>query len=215
MASYSGIMMYERCPKSYEHKYILKTPDLRPKSEAMARGTTIHNALENFLLKKQDHLHHEIQAKHGARYRAIRDTCKVWPERKFAFTDAWEECDFDASDAAIRGVIDLLYQDANDTVHVHEFKTGKEYEEHAQQKALYGLVTLLLFPSQTSVEVTGVYLDLNKYIPATFNRSLMFAYKDTWEKRLAKLQLPIFNTRPGFYCKWCAYSKKNGGPCEF
>ena len=211
--SHSGLMTYERCPKQYEYRYILKIPDTRPKSDAMARGSTIHESLEHFLLGKQDFVHHEVM-KHGARYRAIRDTCTVWPERKFAFDEKWSEVDFDSEDAWIRGVIDLVYKDQHDTVYVHEFKTGREYPEHGGQKALYGLVALLLFPQQ-EVEVTGVYLDLNKDVKSTFSKSLVMAYKDMWEKRFAKVKLPIYNTSPGRHCNWCAYSKKCAGPCQF
>ena len=141
----------------------------------------------------------------------------AYPEFEFALTKEWEATTFDADDAYVRGYIDNLFvfdYGGTKRVVIDEYKTGQEYDEHAQQKAMYAMVGMVLYPDIDSIEVVGVYLDKKKLKPTTYNRAHLHSMQYTWQRDIAKLDIPIFPARPGIHCRWCPKSNKKGGPCK-
>ena len=60
------------------------------------------------------------------------------------------------------------------------------------------------------------YLDAGEERGRTFMRSEVPGLKKHWEKRSkAMLADTSFKATPGDACRWCAYSKTKGGPCEY
>ena len=213
--SYSGLGMYDNCPSSFERKYILKEQVREVKEEdapAMFRGKRIHEGIEKFLLGDDEAIPREAEF-YIDFFKSIRKQETLTPEREFAFNPEWVTTSFHDPHAAIRGVIDAVFVDG-DTCHVFEFKTGKIYEEHEKQRALYGLAALLLEPIVDKAVVTNIYIDQRKNQSAEFTREEIEAYKWLWSRRMAKVQPPQnYMMRPNWKCKWCAYSQSNGGTC--
>lgn len=215
-ASFSRVQTYKKCPASYEWQYVLgNRPEYSP-GPAAQRGTRIHNSIEQaFLLNDVHKLDDEIPAKiipvlmehHG------RDDCECRPEMPFAFTSEWEPTEFDAKDAYVRGLMDNVFIYSNKLI-IHEYKTGKEYDEHADQKQLYAMAGMLLWPEIDNVKVVGVYIDQQKVVPTTYNRAHLPSMQFMWKRQIDKLHLPIYPARPGMHCRWCPKSSKHGdGPC--
>jgi hypothetical protein len=131
---------------------------------------------------------------------------------EFALTKDWEATEFDADDAYVRGFMDNVFV-YPDRLCIHEYKTGQEYDDHADQKALYAMIAMLLFPDHNSVEIKGMYIDKQKEVVNTYSRALLHSMKYHWKREIDKLSVPIYPTRPGGHCRWCPKSNKGGGPC--
>lgn len=216
--SFSRMQGYKKCPASYEWKYLLGNPG-NPPGPAAARGTRIHNSIEDFHNGVGD-LDEEIplvMADYVNTYYDV-DGWKAYPELEFGFTSDWEITTFEADDCYIRGKMDGVFVEGPwvdpTRVVIDEYKTGKEYPEHADQKAMYALASLVIWPTIESVVVSGVYLDLKKIKPTTYMRAHLPAMQFEWKRQIDKLKIPIYPARPGFHCRWCTKSHKGGGPCQ-
>jgi len=210
--SFSGLMTYEKCPAQYDYKYNQGLRDDGP-GPAAARGTQVHKSIEDYYLNDGE-LHDAIPIQMRKVICGPKDTCKeVYPELAFSFTENWEPTEFEAEDAFVRGYMDNVIVNP-DKLLVHEYKTGSIYPEHEDQKALYALASLLLFPDYDTVEVQGIYIDKKKVVPSTYGRVSITSMKFMWAKRINKVHLNIYPARPGLHCRWCVASKAKGGPCQ-
>lgn len=212
-ASFSSIQTYKKCPAQYNYKYNLGMRDDRPPGPAALRGTAIHNSIEDHY-NFDSPLHEEIPEKIKPHILKHKGVCEdVRPEMTFALTREWSPCEFDAEEAYVRGFIDNVFV-YPDRVVMHEYKTGRYYPEHEEQKALYGMVGLILFDHVEQVEVHGVYIDQKLVKPATYDRLQLPSMQFMWQKDIDKMELDIFPARPGQHCRWCPASKLAGGPCQ-
>jgi hypothetical protein len=212
--SYTQYSMYKQCPRKYKLRYIDKVPDTRPKNQAASRGTMMHDSVEQFFLRKTEYLAPEV-AKYKQRFFLLRENYDCVPEEKFCFTAEWEPTDWDSEDGYLRGVIDLKYVD-NNAVNMLEWKSGKVWDDHIEQRNLYGMAALLLHPEADKAKVTNFYFDKDKEIEQLYSKAALVMYKDVWSKRIDHMDAKQpYTPFPGFWCRWCPYSKKAGGPCEF
>ena len=215
--SYSGVSMYNTCPSSFHRKYNLREeggpPPTIETAPQMFRGTRIHGSVEDMLLHKVDKLDDEIQPYNGF-IMEIRQRGAV-PEVPFAFTKAWEICEFDDPLANIRGYLDAkLVEEEPQELIVYEWKTGKKYDEHQQQRALYGLAGLLLHPEHRKIRVITVYMDQMENAETTYEQSMVSSYKWMWDRHINKTRPPQpYPMRPSWKCRYCEYSKNQGGKC--
>ena len=213
--SYSGIGSYNQCPSRFKRRYvtkeIVKEPPQDPSSGA-GRGLRIHQSVEDCLSGKTKKVDPEIQKMYGEWILSIAEDST--PELEFAFNNMWERVAFDDPEAMIRGFIDNIHK--TDKLVVHEWKTGKVYDTHADQRALYALACLLIYPEFETVEVICVYFDQGKNVNTHYNRAELATYKWMWERKINKTKPPqAYPMRPGWYCGWCPYSSKKGfgGKC--
>lgn len=218
--SFSRLMTYKKCPANYEWQYVLGNKEGYEPGPAAQRGTRIHNSIEATYLGTGE-LDEEIPPQmvtHIMKHHGKGDWI-FYPEYEFALTKDWEPCEFNDEHAYIRGFMDnLLTRVDKDNyvveVLVDEYKTGGIYDEHDLQKQLYAMVAMILYPDIEKVTVTGVYIDKKKLHTTEYIRSHLFTMKYTWQRDIAKLDVPIYPARPGFHCRWCPKSKKKeGGTC--
>ena len=225
--SFSKWATYDQCPRKYKYRYRDKVAVIKTdKNEAALRGTRVHNSVEELFKGTRPNVDEEIQDAYGEWLCSIRDAYECIPELKFALNAEFESCDFDAPDCLVRGYIDLVVKDGKNSktgedvetpsIHGYEWKTGKEYPEHMQQKMLYGMILLILFPLVQEVSVTGVYFDQGHNRKIVYKRGMLGTYKWQW---LRKFEVMDKDTtcapNPNFMCKWCDYSRASGGPCSF
>jgi len=98
---------------------------------------------------------------------------------------------------------------------VLEWKTGKRYDSHADQRSLYTLAAFILYPKANFVRTSSVYFDLSgadETLEA--ERSNLPVLQMTWMKRINRTRPPRdYIARPGRNCGNCASNRKNGGTC--
>jgi len=204
------------CPRKYKHAYVDKLPriPLEPDSPAH-RGSRIHDSIEQYLLGNTERLDSEIHEKWGEYMFKLRERGGI-PEQKFGFKDEWDCCDFDDPEAMVRGLLDVVDISIPDTVSVLEWKTGKDYPEHAHQRSLYAVAASLLYPDKKFISVTNVYLDKDKFNREQFTAGSLDYMKKMWKDRFATvLADEAFIPMPQFLCRYCDFSKAKGGPCAF
>ena len=214
--SFSRAMLYKKCPASYEWQYILGHKEEFDPGPAAMRGTRIHDSIERAYLEGDpSHIDSEVPSKMLPHILEHMDKdCECRPEMAWAVTKDWEVTGFDSEDAYLRGLMDNVFI-YPDRVVIHEYKTGQVYDEHADQKQLYALVALLMWPDIPEVEVIGVYIDGKKLVPTRYSRGHLMTMKYTWDRLVQKMALPIYPTRPGMHCRWCPKSSKHkDGPCN-
>ena len=212
--SYSRLSTYEDCPKSYWYSYVEGLPGFRPPSPAANRGSDIHTAAEEYLKGVRKIYPPELQ-KVSAHAMLLKQK-KAQSELKLAVTDKWEPCDYKDPNAYLRGIVDILYVE-DKTVHVQDWKSGQVYPGHATQMENYVAITAAHFPEAETYVTRLVYID----------QGIVTLPKHTAPARLKPIRMlmdgriknaeddTIFPVQPGQACKWCNYSKKYGGPCQY
>ena len=217
--SYSQVSLYEKCPRQWKLRYIDRFPVDREKSSAAARGTMIHESVEKFLLGEADEVHPEIAQWQGWLQELRDEPDGVHAEFQFCLDEEWNPVPWDSEDGHIRGYIDTVYLEIdNNEGTVYEYKTGRKYPEHALQMELYSTVVLEMFEALEKVTAYPVYFDGKDTdsVPVEFTRDRQGTRKYLWSSRINRIDKDkYYAARPGMYCRWCDFSKSNGGPCEF
>lgn len=181
-------------------------------SDAASRGTDKHKMVELFL-KNEGELDDSLSF-YSEFFSGLKTLPVCEPESRFAMDSEWHVSSWDQS--SLRGVMDLKVVGDTGAHTVYEFKTGKKYQDHYDQNQLYGVVELCSHPELAEVDVYGIYLDLGETTWYKFNRDMLPAMTTTWDIRLKRMDEPASHVpNPGYYCRWCAYGKTNGGPCSF
>jgi hypothetical protein len=196
----------------YKLRYIDKLPDTR--SAAANRGLDKHKSIEQFLKKEIDTL--PIELNFYTQFLTGLRSYENYPEHKVALTVDWEPCAWDSEIAWYRGVYDLKLLQTPEEATVYDWKTGKIYEDHNDQKSLYSVAVFAEQPALRSVRAIHVYLDLNQSREKLFHAGEVRQLREQWASRAKKLEEDKeFIPNPGFHCRWCSYSKAKGGPCRF
>ena len=214
--SFTQWSMYDGCPRKFKYRYKDRIPVVQGvKSEAAIRGTRVHESIEHYFEDKRPDLDPEIHDNYFDFVEGLKDNYEYTAELKFAINKLWEPCDYKDENCLVRGFIDLVVFPEG-RLNAFEWKTGKEYDEHIHQKMLYGMVLLILYPDVKDATVTGVYLDQQMNRAVTYRREMLGTYKWMWDRRFSMMDNDeVCAPNPSFKCRWCDYSKANGGPCSF
>ena len=211
--SLSALKLYERCGAQYDYRYNQKLPsDAGP---AANRGTEQHALIETFI-KVGGELAPELDfyTLFLRDIRAYRDGA-ILPEHQLAVDQDWKPVLWDDPKAWARGILDLLLLPETGCATVYDWKTGKMYDDHFDQKELYAAFVLSCYPTLTEVESVHTYLDLKKNTTRVYHISQLAAVQQKWTERAGKMEQKDYTPTPGWHCKWCSYSRGKGGLCKF
>lgn len=213
--SLSSLGTYEKCGFKYKLKYVEKLKEQR--SDKASRGVDNHSIVENFLKGTIPDVSEELGF-----YRAFLTGLKsyeIYPEHKVSLTRQWTPTTWGAPDSWYRGVLDLKLIEKDiraPSAVVYDWKTGKIYPDHDDQKSLYALAVLSEQPTLLQVRTVHVYFDLNSNREKTFHRDQVPELRREWETRVQRLeQDPVYIPNPGWQCRYCSFSREKGGPCQF
>lgn len=210
--SLSSLGTYERCGFKYKLKYVEKIPEVR--SSHANRGVDNHLIVEGFLKGTITDLPPELSF-YNTFFEGLK-TYEIYPEHRISLRRDWTPTSWGAEDSWYRGVLDLKLQKTPEEAVVYDWKTGKIYADHDDQKSIYSLAVLAEQPTVRQVRAVHVYLDRNEHREKTFHRDEMHELRNFWEGRVQRLeQDPQYIPNPGFYCRYCSYSRERGGPCQF
>jgi hypothetical protein len=208
--SLSSLSTYEKCPAQYKYRYIDGLTSA--KGAAAARGVSTHAVVEGYLKGELTAVTSELSF-----YQGFLDELKkagAKSEEKLALTKSWEPTAWDG--AWWRGILDCLVFPTPEEAILYDWKTGKIYPDHDDQKALYSLAVLSTFPAVRFVRAVHVYLDLGKNQQKGYSQSQVHMLREFWGNRVARLERDVnFITKPGFYCRYCPFSRAQNGPCKF
>ncbi len=211
--SLTRLQVSESCGAKYKWRYLDHLPEAA-KSEAAARGSAKHTLIESYL-NSQEAM--ELPAE-LAYYKGFLDALKshsCLPEHRIALDADWNKCDWDAPEAELKSVLDLLSIGELEAT-IYDWKSGKIYPDHADQRELYALAVFCAYPTVQTIRTIHVYIDLAKNREATYFRGMLEVMKAKWMERVNKMRaMTEFIPNPTYKCRWCGYSRYNGGPCQF
>lgn len=210
--SLSSLQTYEKCGFQYKLKYI---EFLRgAESHAAARGTMKHKLIEMFLTGELANLPPDLD--YYSQFLTGLKSQQLFIEHKVALNEKWEVVDWKSPEVWLKAVLDLKIVPEPSSAHLYDWKSGKIYDSHEDQRSLYSLTIFAEHNSVQTVRAFHVYVDLGKTREAEYRRDQMYELRKRWEDRASKLWVnPQYIPNPGYHCNWCPFSKDKGGPCRF
>lgn len=209
--SYTKVATHDKCNAKYNYRYNLNVPVKPIESKNRDRGTNTHKEIENYLHKRVPQIPEEFNEFYGQFFMALQAVPDIKIEEPFGLDREFAPCAFDDPNYYIRGFMDLRIGNT-----IYEWKTGRVYPEHENQRLLYGLAALLSNPAFDHVKVISVYLDRKENVERTYLKNLITNYKWVWRGLIEKVEKDdMFIPMPSNLCVYCEYSRNNGGPCKF
>lgn len=207
--SLSSLSVFERCQLKYKLQYIDQLPV--PRGAAASRGVENHKIFEDRIKGVLSTLPLEYNYYEALVKEIIDKQGKA--EYKVSFKKGWEPCGWNDPDVWYRGILDVYAPGW-----VVDWKTGKIYPDHDDQKHLYSTAAMSQCSDLQRVRAEHVYIDLGKRREQTFDRANLPDMQKHWETRARFLELTApedMVPNPGMQCRWCPFSAKVGGPCRF
>ncbi len=214
--SYSRWKTYQECPRKAKYSYIdrMKTPE----SPAMARGTAIHKAAEDYITGARKTIAPELKNVKATLQLLRKGGASA--EGELAFTINWQPVGWFDPSVWVRVKVDATMPTSGKVreLLVVDWKSGKKYPDHENQLSLYGLAGLIINPLVDAARCQDHYTDMPKdnVLEHVYKRVELPALQKDWAKQTkAMLNDTKFAPLPSYSCPRCPFSKANGGPCEF
>jgi hypothetical protein len=205
--SYSGLSLYQQCPKKYFHLKVAK--DFKePETEALSYGTKVHEAAE-FYIRDGKPIPPEFSY-----MQEILDKLKELPgeklcEHEMGLARDLSPVGFKDKDVWWRGIADLVVLD-DDRAFLVDYKTGKS-SRYADTKQLEILSLALFkhFPQIKKVKAGLLFVVAKDFVKADYKQETAH---EAWVKWLnetmqmeASYENNVWNAKPNFTCKnYCA-----------
>ena len=209
--SYSSVSTYEACPAKWKFSYVDNIP-WKP-SAAMVRGTRLHSMAEEYVNGTLSRVPHEV-SKIGLMLEDLKGK-GAQAEAVWMLDSGWAPT-LDPAAAWVKAIVDVHYLDG-DTLHVKDYKSGREYPGHAGQLELYGLIGMQVYPAVRRVEVGAVYIDAgNEGAQGSLIRAMSPKLIKIWDDKARTMMADeTYTPTPGGACRWCDFQKAKGGPCDY
>lgn len=224
--SYSVYTQYMKCPMSVMFDKIKRIKIYEPENPAFIKGNAIHKNAEQYItmVDPPEIIAELISVK--PRLEAFRKL-KASVEQDWAFTKEWLPSRWnDWNNCWLRIKVDVCAitktkKPKPTLIHITDWKSGKIYEEHKQQRSLYALgglqlVQLGILPGGAAVKVVAehLYTDTTQSATEEFTMKDLNPLKSEWMSRIKQMMSDTkYPAKTGFHCRYCRYRKSNGGPC--
>jgi hypothetical protein len=210
--SLTKVKTFEQCGAKYDYRYRQRLPDVS--GPAADRGKLIHASLESFVTKDTP-LTGPLEFYHGW-LSNLKSQKTLEPEVTIKLALDWTKHTGTDSPWYV-GVLDLRWREPPLST-IIDYKTGKIYPDHDDQKELYAVAEMADCDEVNTVKTIHTYVDKGQNREKTFTRSADFErLKTKWNSKVAAMEsATMFIPNPQFLCRYCTYSRMaNGGPCPF
>lgn len=241
--SFSQWENYDQCPARWKFQSVLKLPR-GPSGPAAARGTSMHERVAGYIENQPgftlEHLKFgDPDERFGdkppavihPKYIPIIDAYREHPngdryvEKQLCFDADWAITAPKSALHAFTGVLDAVrftgdyFRTAPSVLRIAEWKSGKPKDSHAEQRSIYALIGYHSWLANV-VHVTTYYLESATEPPGKLKVEMgAGGFEDLrvkWNQRVTRMRGDkVCAPRPGYYCNWCDYAKRKGGPCQF
>lgn len=217
------------CPKCFKGKlkgFELPTCDtckavVEP-PPPLVRGTLVHAQAEAYITGREKALHPEL-LKVKAQLNKLRTGYKkrtVRVEVELAVDAEWRPVEWFSKAAWLRAKLDVLQLGVN-KLHIVDWKTGrfKPDGSYGDQLSIYSTAALCLFDMMESATASLTFTDCGTTVQkaeGTVTQATLGEAKKKWAKRaLPMFKDTTFAPTPSMGCRYCAFSRNKGGPCQF
>lgn len=211
--SYSSLTAFETCPKRF---YITRVAKLvrEGETEATRWGNQVHKALE-YRIRDGTPLPPIMATYEPIAARVSSMDGKVLTETEIALTSGFKETGWFASDAWVRGILDLTVV-KDDRALILDWKTGKR-KTASDQLRLFAALALAKYEHVDKVSTGFVWLKEKKTDKEHFSRDDVPGIWEEFSCRVRRLELAYENDnwppKPSGLCRsWCPVGRSN---CEF
>lgn len=219
--SHSRLSDYNQCPRKFYVKYIAKAYPEQTDSPHLIRGSNVHKALENYIIKKNTKTEGipvssmaEVEATKPFIDGIIEQFERVYPEIQLAVDKNFNKVEWFAKETYWRSIIDFLAM--NPTVaFIGDFKTGKmsDYSGWGGQLHLSAAMILSAFPQLEKANAAYIYVDHKQMTKIEVTRADVPALIDHYNSEMSKVNSDAsFLPKTNEYCKWCECTQMQ---CEF
>lgn len=202
--SYTSLQQYRTCPRQYQEIRVLRN-FREEKNEAALWGDRVHEAIAHALqnnapLPENMSVYEPILHP----FRSLTGTLSV--ENKLAITEQMQPCEFFASDAWCRAIVDALWiREA--VAKAVDWKTGKR-KLSSDQLRLFALMVFLTYPQVNEVRTMFVWLKTGQVDREDFMRHQIPTLWESFFLDLARLKSSLeTNTwaprTSGLCSQWC------------
>lgn len=206
------------CPRKARYKFCDRLPE--PEGPALVRGREIHDLAEAYVRGTipADPMPEALELfdEEFAALRANADD--VLTEDQWAFTKDLQPCEwFGGRQTWLRIKVDVTEMLDGGRLRVIDHKTGKHrVGTYGYQLELYALGGFHWFEGVEEIETEMWFLDHGKIENKSFTAADAPKLEKLWRARAAPMLTDrVFATNPGSGCRWCGFSSKRGGVCEF
>ncbi len=222
--SYSVYTAYMKCPMQVMFDKIKRIRIQEPENPAFIKGNTLHKFAEMYISGKgkAPTIIPDLKAvsKRLIAYRKM----KALVEQDWAFTKNWLPTQWNNwNDCWLRIKVDVCAVTKEPPlVQITDWKSGKVYDEHKQQRSLYALGGLqlvdlgLLAGGAKTVKVIAehLYTDTTQSATEEYGMKDLKPLKREWETRIKQMMTDTkYPAKTGFHCRYCKFRKSAGGPC--
>ena len=224
--SLSKLGTFTKCRRRFLYSYIRGLKGTPQPPGAKERGVDQHAHIERYF-GDQTPLPADLSS-YAPWFDMLRGL-DYYAENKLAMLEGWVPCAWEDPAAWWKGVLDLKVLHGR-TAWVFDWKTGKIYPDHVDQKELYAIATFVAHPEITEVEAWHLYLDLGKKSKEVYYREPKEGDKGhnlpsliaKWNAKLVPYMQALasynrgddaesfFVTNPSYLCDYCPFSKN---PC--
>ena len=220
--SYSRISDYRQCPLKFKFKYIDKSSKFKEdesQSPHLVRGSNVHKALENYIVKKvsgEENIApssmNEVEVTKPFVDRLFTLYSKIIPESQIAVDNQWQQVEWFSKQAYMRAIFDVIAMKPGH-VFIGDFKTGKirDYEgtdEKPGQLHLSSAIAIKIFPDIEKVQTGYIYTDHRKIINLEIDRKKGEAIAARFDEEHAQINADKeFKPKVNEFCKWCPATK--------
>jgi len=201
--SFSGIKLFEQCPKKYYHLKIKK--DFKDEGSAATQyGTEFHEAAEFYVAGKADlPAHFEFARKSLDKLKALPG--EKHPEYEMGLTANLEPCPIDSPDVWWRGIADLVIINGTEA-RVVDYKAGKSAKyADKDQLELMALAIFQHFPDVTEVKAALFFVVARAFIKGNYSRKDRKKLWSNWLERYNRILIAkeknVWNPKTSGLCK--------------
>lgn len=212
--SFSGLSIYEQCPRRIYLQKVDKIP--QPSSPAANRGSQIHDLAEHYVNGEyaDDKIPKEL-AKFELEFKLLRDAYPnghIELEQEWGFDQEWSTGDWEVPHIWLRAKLDVMIHESKTSAVIIDHKTGKKFGnelKHNSQLMLYAICAFQRYPNLEYLTAKLWYLDKGETTEQSYTRKQAMQFFNRWNARaLAMTNCLNFPPTPSkSSCMWCSYGK--------
>jgi CRISPR/Cas system-associated exonuclease Cas4 (RecB family) len=219
--SHSRLSDYQQCPRKFYIKYIAKEWPKESDSPHLIRGSNVHKALENYIIKKTVGAEGlpasslaEVEQTKPFVDKVIDQFTNVYPEIQLCVDDKWNKVEWFSKQAYFRAIIDMLALNPKKAF-IGDFKTGKihEYSGFGGQLHLAALMVMKAFDKLEEVSIAYIYVDHKQTFRLDFTRDDLPKLEAHFDEQYQIVNADAsFQPKINEFCKWCEATKSQ---CQY